>query len=164
MNYSKKMLLKYLEVCKKYFNSKGIDFPSDYPDFVTFIDEADTKFLLTPFGKQNLQWETDEVRLQLEFIWSFLIENITHGNDSEDELFVPQKRKYGVQHKVNRYVRITDTYSQKIDSYLDPGDADENYVYAIEVNDWLQVYEGDITDTDEGATGSDSEFYDIYEL
>ena len=81
MNYSKRMLLKYLEVCEKYFKSKGIDFPSDYSTFNTFVEEADTKFLLTPFGKQNLQWEDEEMRLILEFIYTFLSENITHGND-----------------------------------------------------------------------------------
>ena len=32
------MLLKYLEVCEKYFKSKGIDFPSDYSSFNTFVE------------------------------------------------------------------------------------------------------------------------------
>ena len=165
MNYSKRMLLKYLEVCEKYFKSKGIDFPSDYSTFNTFVEEADKSFLLTPFGKQNLQWETDEMRLILEFIYSFLSENITHGNDSEETLYVPPRRTYNVMHEVRRYVKITDTYEQPIESYLDPGDADDDYVYMIEINDWFQVYEGDITNTEEDQERDyGSEFYDIYEI
>ena len=165
MNYSKRMLLKYLEVCEKYFKSKGIDFPSDYSSFNTFVEEADTTFLLTPFGKQNLQWEDEETRLMLEFIYSFLTENITHGNDSEETLYVPQRRTYNVMHEVKRYIRVTDTYSQPIESFLVPGDANDDYVYMIEINDWFQVYEGDITNTEE-EEGSEygSEFYDIYEI
>lgn len=159
------MLLKYLEVCEKYFKSKGIDFPSDYSTFNTFVEEADKSFLLTPFGKQNLQWETDEMRLILEFIYTFLAENITHGNDSEETLYVPKRRTYNVEHEVKRYVRITDTYEQQIDSYLDPGDANYDYVYMIEVNDWFQVYDGDITNTEEDEERDyGSEFYDIYEI
>lgn len=159
------MLLKYLEVCEKYFKSKGIDFPSDFPTFNTFVEEADTKFLLTPFGKQNLQWEDEELRLILEFIYTFLSENITHGNDSEETLYVPPRRTYNVMHEVKRYVKITDTYEQQIDSYLDPSDADDDYVYMIEVNDWFQVYEGDITNTEEEQDRNyGSEFYDIYEI
>ena len=159
------MLLKYLEVCEKYFKSKGIDFPSDYSTFNTFVEEADKGFLLTPFGKQNLQWETDEMRLILEFIYTFLSENITHGNDSEETLYVPQRRTYNVMHEVKRYVRVTDTYEQQIDSYLDPSDADDDYAYMIEVNDWFQVYEGDITNTEEEQERDyGSEFYDIYEI
>lgn len=161
------MLLKYLEVCEKYFKSKGIDFPSDYSTFNTFVEEADKSFLLTPFGKQNLQWETDEMRLILEFIYTFLAENITHGNDTEETLYVPQRRTYNIQHEVKRYVRIVDTYSQPIESFLDPGDANDDYVYMIEINDWFQVYEGDITNTEEQherSYGNEAEFYDIYEI
>lgn len=159
------MLLKYLEVCEKYFKSKGIDFPSDYSTFNTFVEEADKSFLLTPFGKQNLQWEDEEMRLILEFIYTFLSENITHGNDSEETLYVPQRRTYNVMHEVKRYIRVTDTYEQQIDSYLDPGDANDDYVYMIEVNDWFYVYEGDITNTEEEQERNyGSEFYDIYEI
>ena len=159
------MLLKYLEVCEKYFKSKGIDFPSDYSTFNTFVEEADTKFLLTPFGKQNLQWEDEDTRLILEFIYTFLAENITHGNNSEETLYVPPRRTYNVMHEVKRYMRVTNTYSQPIESYLDPGDANDDYVYMIEVNDWFQVYEGDITNTEEDQERNyGSEFYDIYEI
>lgn len=159
------MLLKYLEVCEKYFKSKGIDFPSDYSTFNTFVEEADKSFLLTPFGKQNLQWEDEEMRLILEFIYTFLSENITHGNNSEETLYVPPRRTYNVQHEVKRYIRVTDTYEQQIDSYLDPGDANDDYVYMIEVNDWFYVYEGDITNTEEDQERDyGSEFYDIYEI
>lgn len=159
------MLLKYLEVCEKYFKSKGIDFPSDYSTFNTFVEEADKSFLLTPFGKQNLQWEDEEMRLILEFIYTFLSENITHGNDSEETLYVPQRRTYNVQHEVKRYIRRTDTYEQPIESYLDPVDANDDYVYMIEVNDWFYVYEGDITNTEEEQERNyGSEFYDIYEI
>jgi hypothetical protein len=165
MDYSKRMLLKYLEVCEKYFKSKGIDFPSDYSSFNSFIDEADTTFLLTPFGKQNLQWEKTEMRLMLEFIWAFLIENITHGNETEEDLYIPKKRSYSVTHEVKRQVRITDTYTQDIVSFLDPGDADSEYVNLLEMSDWFKIYDGEIVDTDDDDLGYfDSEFYDIYEI
>ena len=166
MNYSKSMLLKYLKVCEKYFNSKGIDFPSSYSSFNSFVEEADTKFLLTPFGKQNLQWETQEMRLILEFIYSFLVENITHGNSTEEDLYVPQRRTYNVQHTVTKRIRVVDSFDQELESFLDPGDADDNYVYMIEYNDWFQVYDGNITDSqeDENYNSFDSEFYDIYEI
>jgi hypothetical protein len=88
-------------------------------------------------------------------------------NSTEEDLYVPQRRTYNVQHTVIRHIRVVDSYDQELESFLDPGDANDEYVYMIESNDWFQVYNGTIIDSqedDDNRRDNDAEFYDIYEI
>ena len=156
------MLVRYFKACEKYFNSNDIDFVDYVSTFNDFInDDTLVSYLLKPFGKSFTG--SDDERLLIEYIYTFLMVNISRGEEiDESNVYVPELRVYAVEHDVKRQVRVTDTYSQEIQSYITPGDADSSYVNTLEMMDWFQVYEGDITETTEDDSGYfDTDFNDI---
>lgn len=158
------MLFKYFKVCEKYFSTNNINFMEDNNSFTDFLEnERLIEFLLKPFGK-SFTGDGDE-RLLIEYIYTFLTENLLKNPKSENELYVPELRTYNVQHEVKRRVYVTDTYTQELESYLEASDADNQYVNTLETMDWFFVYDGDVTDTDDSdGEWFDTEFYDIYEI
>ena len=158
------MLVRYFKACEKYFKSNDIDFVNDINSFNDFIDHDNlVSYLLKPFGK-SFTGSYDE-RLLIEYIYTFLMVNISKREEiDESNVYVPEPRVYTIDHDVKRQVRVTETYSQEIESYITPDEANSSYVDALEILDWFHVYDGDITDTEEEDTGYfDTDFNDIYE-